>query len=102
MKALLNNSNIRVFFHADAPQLQRLADVHDLTPLGTYQRNEGLPVKTDDAAGRRVVGQVNVQNMHDALQMLLTVHGRHDAVAAMPYPLPAAAVAQGPAGTGAG
>lgn len=88
VEAMLNNFNVRVFFYSDDPQTQRLADMHDQTPLTTYRRGEGLLVRIDAAAGRRVYGRISVQAMHDALQDILKEHGDHKDSAALPCRAP--------------
>ena len=84
VEAMLNNFNVRIFFYSDDPQTQRLADVHDQTPLTSYRRGQGLLVKIDAAAGRRVVGQVSVQHMHDRLQTLQAACGGQNSATALP------------------
>lgn len=84
VEAMLNNFNVRVFFYSDDPQTQRLADVHDQTPLTVHTRGKGLLVRIDAAAGRRVVGKVSVQTMHDALQSTLAAHGGRSPSTALP------------------
>ena len=88
VEAMLNNFNVRVFFYSDDPLTQRLADMHDQTPLTAYRRGEGLLVRIDAAAGRRVVGRVSVQAMHDALQGILTAHRGRCVSAALPCRAP--------------
>ena len=88
VEAMLNNFNVRTFFYSDDPLTQRLADVHDQTPLVTYRRGEGLLVRIDAATGRRVYGRVSVQAMHDTLKAIQAAHGGQSCPAALSCRLP--------------